>query len=513
MHDVVVIGGGVSGLACAHDLLEQGLDVQLLERQHRIGGNAQSRAFDGYLMELGPTTLNAAFPEVRARIARLGLADSAVPLGAGVRKRYLLDRDRGRLAGISTHPLGFFLSSYLSVPARILLAAEILRPPRPADAPEETVHQFVSRRFGREFANKVIDPMAAGIFMGDARVLSVAGAFDRLAAMERRHGSVIRAILASRRGGDPGRKLFSWPGGVATLPRALAERLGGRIATGVAVRSIARAEGRGGGFDVRTVRHGDLRARAVVLAVQPHVAAALCETLDPDTASAAGDIAAPPVAVVFLGYRRASVGHALDGLGYLTTRAGPDLVCGTGHVSGRDMGRDTGRNGGLFTNGAAISGTQFVSTMFPGRAPRGHVAIACYVGGARKPDLALAPEEQLVAAVHDELAATLSIRATPSVARLHRWPRGLPQYSLGHVARRQLLEDSFRRVPGLFLAGNYLDGVSLNCCLARARTVADQVARHMFGAGRDGAGRGQAGHDGAGLAQGGQSAAPGNGLA
>jgi len=177
MLDVLVIGGGISGLATAHDLMQRGYDVQLLERQTRVGGNAQSERLDGFLMEHGPTTLNAAFAPAMAHIRALGLDQSAVDLGPGVQKRYL--RDKGTLHGISTHPLGFFRSPYLSWTAKASLAAEILRP-RKQGQDEETIHAFAKRRFGAEFADKIIEPMAAGIFMGASRDLSIDGAFPKI---------------------------------------------------------------------------------------------------------------------------------------------------------------------------------------------------------------------------------------------------------------------------------------------------------------------------------------------
>ncbi len=443
--DVAVIGAGVSGLACAHDLAARGLKVQILERQQHTGGNAHSLRFDGFLMELGPTTLNAALPEAGARLDALGLSHLTIPLGAGVQKRYL--RDASGLHGISTHPLGFFMSDYLSPTARLSLLAEGLRRRRRRGG-DETVHGFVRRRFGREFADKVIEPMAAGIFMGDAHRLSINGAFPKLAEMEQRYGSVLRGILAAKRHSEPGRALFSWPEGIATLPRALAAQMRAQVRCGTTVTRISRSAGE---FRIETARHGTLNARAVVLAVQPHVVADLIAPLDADAGRAAAGIAAPPVAVVFFGYRRAQVAHPLDGLGFLSTRR-PDQ---------------------------AISGGQFASTMFTGRAPDGHVAISCYVGGARRPDLALLPAPELIDLVRAELSDLLGITGDAVMTRAHHWPRGLPQYTLGHAQRRDVLSTSSARLPGLHVTGNFLTGVSVTHCLASARLTATRVAADL----------------------------------
>lgn len=444
-HDVVVIGAGVSGLSCAHELVGQGFDVQVLERQVTTGGNAKSSRIDGFLMEHGASTLNAAFPKAMDRIRNLGLEASSRELGPEVQKRYLRDEDG--LHGISVHPLGFFLSGYLSLGARLAMATEILRP-RKTDDTEETIHQFATRRFGAGFADRIIEPMAAGIFMGDSKTLSINGAFPKLAELEQRHGSIMRGILAAKRGNEPGRKLFSWDDGVGTLPRTLTGLLGTRIHTGTTVTKIIKTPS---GFKIRTAGSGTLNARTVVLAVQPHVAAALLEDIDPVGAAATGDITAPPIGVIYFGYRKEQVSHPLDGLGFLSTK------------------RD----------GQAISGAQFCSTMFEGRAPQGHVSISCYVGGARNPELTGLPEKELVGIVGEELSGLLGIKGPPLLVRSQIWSRGLPHYTLGHKARRQTIETTDQRVPGLFLTGNFLKGVSITNCLETATETAKNVQAEL----------------------------------
>lgn len=445
-HDVIVIGGGISGLATADDLRGRGFDVQVLERQVIAGGNAISERFNGFLMEHGPTTFNASVPEAVDQISRLGILEGAHDLGPDVKRRYL--RDKGRLSGISTHPLGFLTSNYLSPKARFSVLMEGLRPQRKEDA-EETVYAFAARRFGREFADKVIDPMAAGLFMGDARQLSISGAFSKLPEMEQKFGSITRAILKAKRGSQPGRHLYSWRGGMATIPEVLIRRLGARVKTGVAVLKIART---GGGFEVRTDK-GLFRSKAVVLAVQPHVAAGFLTTLDQEAGHAAASITAPAINVAFLGFRRDQIAHPLDGLGFLSTK---------------DKNR-------------IISGAQFTSTMYDARAPQGHVAIQVYAGGVRNPELATLPQDDLISRILTELDELLGIKGGPVVTRLRRWALGLPQYTLGHGHRKAILETTSARVPGLFVTGNYLQGVSVANCLGSAGHTAQRVQNMMHG--------------------------------
>ena len=449
MTDVAVIGGGVSGLATAHELMRRGHRVVVLERQVRAGGNAVSERIDGFLMEHGPSSVNAASPDAAALSASLGLENLRCALGPGVRYRYLV-RD-GALWRLSTHPAGFLLSGYLSLRGRLRLLGEALVP---AGEPcgEETVAEFARRRFGREFTDRVIDPLVGGLYAGTAGSLSMAAVFPALVEMERRHGSVTRGVLKSRRGGAamPGRRLFSWRDGVGTLAVRLAEGLGPAVRTGVAVRRI---KALAGGYRVEAGPAGAVFARAVVLATQPHVAAALLEGVDTEGAEAAAAIDAPPLAVVFLGYRRAQVAHPLDGIGFLTPAS----------------------------EDRPLTGALFCSTMFSGRAPEGHVALAAYIGGARAPHLAGLPSADLVAVARAELGELIGARGEPVLARVRQWPRGLPQYRRGHGRLVAALRGAEDRQPGLFVTGNYLSGLSVAACVAEAKATSERVQGYLLG--------------------------------
>ena len=397
--DVAVVGGGISGLATAYRMKRAGFSVAVLERQARAGGNAHSERLGGFLMEHGPSTVNAASPAAAAVSRELGLDEVRCDLGDGVKRRYLATDDA--LTAISVGPFGFLTSAYLSPSARLRMMMEFMLPHR-LDGEEETVREFCVRRFGREFADRVIDPMVAGIYAGRASDLSVEAVFPKLVDLERQFGSVSLGMYQRYRQGAkmPGSRLFSWRDGIGTLPRALAERLGDGIRTGVTVRRIRPSLG---GFRIEAGAEGALHARSVVIATQPHVAAQLLDGLDDPAATAAGDIVAPPVAVVFLGFERGAVEHPLDGLGFLTSQ-------------------DQGRH---------LNGAQFCSTMFPGRAPEDCVAIAAYVGGVRAPDLARLPGDDLIELARTELSELIGSRGDPVVARVRHWPVGLPQYEIG----------------------------------------------------------------------------------
>jgi oxygen-dependent protoporphyrinogen oxidase len=432
-YDVAIIGGGVSGLAAAYELHRQGHRVVVLERQVRPGGNAVSERSDGFLMEHGPTTVNASTPAAAALSDALGLDAQRCDLGPDVRYRYLAGA--GYLHRIATHPLGLFTSGYLSARARLRMLGEMVVP-RLADGTEETVTEFWSRRFGPEFSQRVIDPLVGGLFAARASELSMRAVFPALMDMEQRHGSITRGVFDRRlsKGRMPGRRLYSWRDGIATLPNCLAAQLGPAIRTGVTVRRVKA-----------------VNAKAVIMATQPHVAASLLKGLDQVAAEAAAAIAAPPLSVVFLGYSRAQIDHPLDGLGYLTPSS----------------------------ENRALTGALFCSTMFPGRAPEGYVSIAGYTGGARSPDLAgLAPEE-LVEIAHSEFRDLLGARGEPVVTRVRQWPRGIPQYTVGHCERVAALCGSGDRQPGLFITGNYFTGPGIANCITQATETSGRVRRFL----------------------------------
>jgi oxygen-dependent protoporphyrinogen oxidase len=177
----------------------------------------------------------------------------------------------------------------------------------------------------------------------------------------------------------------------------------------------------------------------------------MLEGVDGVAASAAGEIDAPPVAVVFLGFRRSDVEHPLDGLGLLAPSC----------------------------EKRALLGAQFCSTMFPARAQDGHVALAAYIGGARSPDLARLPASKLIELARAEFRELIGARGEPAVARVRHWPRGLPQYRPGHEQRRQDIMELPERQPGLFITGNYIAGPSVAVCLEQAEETAGRTARFL----------------------------------
>lgn len=462
--DVAVVGAGISGLGTAWALARRGVRVALLEKRHSAGGRIFSERHGGFLMEHGPNALISPAPATESLIRDLALGDERIDRGGGVRHRYLV-RD-GLAHALPLDPLEFFASGFFSLRARLRLLAEPFVAPQARD---ESVADFARRRLGRELLDYLVDPLVGGLQAGDPERLGVTATFPHLKRMERESGSIVRGLLRARmlrrkgRGSlDPRqRMLFSFRGGMAALPAALAAGLGERVQLGMQVEKLVPERG---GWRLAVSRCGvaqSVRARAVVVALPAYAAAKLLQSIDAAVADAVRAIEHPPLAVVFLGYPAGAITHPLDGLGVLMPR-----------IEHR-----------------GVLGMLFSSTLFAGRAPKGHVAITAYVGGAREPELAAASPAELVRRVDEEMRRLFGARRKPIHARVRYWRAGLPQPGVGHAERIGGLRALEHALPGIFVTGNYLNGVSTAACIDEAFAVAGRVsanlARHVATAARE----------------------------
>lgn len=449
---VVVIGGGISGLAAAHRLKQAGRKVIVLDRRDVPGGRVYSECRDGFLVEHGPNSMISPAPGAESLIGALGLGADRIDKSSAVRHRYLVRN--GKAHALPIDPLGFFSSNFFSVRGRLRLLLEPFITRRLED---ESVASFIRRRFGPELLDYVFDPLVGGLYAGDPEKLSIAALLPRLKQLETHYGSVVRGAARKMLAGmdaryDPRRRmLFSFRHGMATLPRQLAASLGNRLRSGV---RVERMEPLAGGSYQLKLRIGEreetLQAGQVVIALPAYAAARLLENMAPEAASRLAGIEHPPLSVVALGFRREAISHPLDGLGVLTPT-----------VEKRN-----------------ILGFLFSSTLFAGRAPDDHVLLTAYVGGARQPDLAQLPREALIDLVRNEANSLLGCRGAPVFESVRYWRYGLPQPDLQHASRLQSLLDLEQEFPGLAVTGNYIAGVATATCIDTAVVAANRIAKH-----------------------------------
>jgi protoporphyrinogen/coproporphyrinogen III oxidase len=451
---VVVVGGGISGLACALRLEQLGVPVVLLEASDRLGGFLETTEQDGFLFEAGPQsfqgtkTLLGLIREVGVE-GELCKADPRAP-------RYVLRH--GRLLRIPMSPQAILGTSLLGVRARWRVVSEAFGRTTPPGE-EESIAAFVRRKFGHEILEYLVSPFVSGVYAGDPEKLSLRAAFPTLNQWEQEYGSVLRGAMKSRnsdraRGAPP---LCSFRRGMAALPRAIAAKLREMVRPGVAVKAIEGANGQAPSrFQVRAAEnHGGqtLPAQAVVMAVPAHVAAHLLAPVVPGLAQRLSGIAYASLAVVASGYYKRQAGAPLDGFGVLVPRG------------------ETHRTLGIVWN----------TSLFPGRAPEGQMVLTSFIGGATDPEIAAKSKTEIAAIVERDREQILGITGRPIASAIWVHQKALPQYNLGHGHVVETIRDAERSVAGLYFAGNYLEGPSVGKCVERAFQVAENVKAYFDG--------------------------------
>ncbi|WP_025324342.1 protoporphyrinogen oxidase [Deferrisoma camini] len=466
MKRVVVVGGGLSGLSAAwwvaQSAREAGVGVALtvLEREPQAGGKIRSSRKGGYLCEAGPNGFLDNKPSTIVLSRALGLGERLLRSRDEARKRFVFAG--GRLRQLPEDPVSFLASDILSIRGKLRLAAEFLLPQGDPDE-DESVAAFVRRRLGEEALDRLIDPMAAGIYAGDPETMSLRSSFPKVHQLEQRFGGLLRGMLEMRKmaaaagaqgpqSAGPGGVLWSYPEGLEELVASLADGVGReRVRTGVAAEGMERV---GRAWVVRTSDGEAVEADAVVLAVPAYDGARLLGPLDDRLADLLHAVPYVPAAVVCTGYPREGVPHPLDGFGFLVPKS----------------------------EGRRILGSLWSSSIFARRSPDGRVLLTQIVGGARNPELVGLDDAGLVAVVREELRITLGIEAEPEFVWIRRWDKAIPQYVVGHGDRLQEIEERVASLGGVFLAGNAFYGIGVNDCTARAQELGPQVVAWLAGA-------------------------------
>ncbi len=438
---MVVVGGGISGLTAAFRLIRGGLRVAVLEAAPRVGGAIETLRDGGWLAELGPNTVLESHPEVGELIRDCGLAAEKLVAAPAGKRRYVWKDET--LVPLPLGPVGFLRTPLFPPSAKLRLLREPWIP-RPARETEESIAGFVRRRLGPAFLDYAVGPFVSGVYAGDPERLAVRWAVPRIAALEAEHGSLIRGALAKKKGPAPRGGMISFRDGLDALPLRLAAEVG-ELHTGCAVRGLRPT---GGGFEVESPEMGDRwSARRVVLAVPADAAAQILVEATNGASRLLGEVPYAPVALVSLGFRRADVKHSLGGFGFLAPRREP----------------------------LRILGCLFPSSLFPGRAPEGHVLLTAFAGGRTDPAVVAWDEERLVSLALREIDRALGLRGQPVFRAVRRWPRAIPQYEIGHGRFAECAMEIERALPGLHLAGNFLGGVSVPDCIRRGAAVARAV--------------------------------------
>ena len=465
---VVVIGGGISGLAAAHRLVERSVPVTLLEGSPRLGGQIRTERDGEFVFETGADTLLTQKPWGIALCERLGLSAEIDDLGARQTGTAILLG--GRLIPV---PPGFVMmaptryrpvlaSPLFSWAGKLRLLAEPLVPRRHASQEDESLAGFVSRRFGREVLERVAEPVVAGLYTADAARLSLRLTMPRFLDLEAKEGSVTRGLRKAMRArgtrpfghGTGGGAFVALRSGMERIVTALAERMPeGSVRTGVRVSGVAKVEG--SGFRVQCESGERFEADAVIMACPAYEAARLLRGLDPEAAAGLESLVYASCATVHLVYGKADLRIPDAYFGFFVPR----------------------------TEGSGILACSFVSEKFHDRAPAGTAVLRVFVGGALRPGILQDHDAAIAARAHDALRDVLDIKVPPRASRVHRHPMAMPQYDAGAGPALARAVEQAERHDGLFITGGIAGAIGIPDCVRVAEAAADRVALRQ-GAGR-----------------------------
>jgi oxygen-dependent protoporphyrinogen oxidase len=470
---VVVIGGGLSGLAAAHRIQElsraaqRPVDVVVLEAKDRIGGVIWTDRVGGFTLEGGPDSFITNKPWGIDLCRRLGLVDHLIETDPTHRRSFVVRN--GQLAPV---PEGFVLlaphrilpvltSPVLSWRGKVRLLMDLVIPRRDSDI-EESLASFVRRRLGREALDRLVQPLVGGIYTGDPNDLSLKATLPQFLEMEREYGSLIKAARRQRSHQRESRQFerqasgarygmfVTLADGMDALPKALASTLpADSIRTGSPVRRISRTAG--ASWLVELLNGPPIEADAVIATTEAHATARMIDAEDPGLALQLRAIPYASSIIVNVAYQRDQVQHPLDGFGAVVPA-----------IEGR-----------------SILALSFLSVKFPRRAPAGSVLLRVFVGGATQPELFDLPDEAIKDLVARELSDLIGVSGPPRLFEIGRHPRAMPQYTLGHLERVAAIRRKLARHHLLFLTGIAFDGVGIPDCVHAAEITAEEVVASL----------------------------------
>ncbi|MHB1473693.1 MAG: protoporphyrinogen oxidase [Dermatophilaceae bacterium] len=455
---VVIVGGGISGLATAHAILRRlgsGVQLTLIEGGSLLGGKVATQEFSGHLVDTGPDALLVRVPAMVDLLEDLGLSDQIVApaaLGAHVWSRGRLRRlPTGTLFGVPDRLLPLVRSRLLSPAGLARAALDLVLPRRRPVSNDPSIAELVIPRLGSQVFDRLVEPLLGGVHAGRAAELSARSTVPDIAALARKNRSLYLGLRRLRRhalpaSGDP--VLVTLAGGLVRLVEALVARMG---ETDLRVDSTVRLVARdGSGYRVDLADGTSIPADAVVLATPAFVTAQLLADLAPDAVSVLEQVPYVDVATIWLAYPRSAVGRPLDGTGFLVP---PE-------------------------EGKLLVGCTWSSAKWPHLADDALVLIRCMVGRRGDGRWLGMDDDTLVRRVHDEVVEAMGMTAGPVHERIHRWPQAMPQYLVGHQARLDALDAVMHHLPGLYLTGAAYRGVGIASCVADAGRVASAVADH-----------------------------------
>jgi len=474
---IAVVGGGITGLAAAHRLLElkharqndvsRPIQVTLYEAGPRLGGIVATQQIQGYTVELGPDSFITNKPWAVDLCRRLGIEQQLIPTDATFRRSFVLRHGQPMLV-----PDGFQLmtpaqvwpiltSSIFSWWGKFRMGCEYFIPakrtPMPGSPEDESLASFVRRRFGQETLERLVQPLVGGIYTSDPEKLSLRATLPRFLDMEREYGSLIRASRKAAKTADRSEHatgarygLFATPeAGTARIIQTLADKIAS--STEILTRSAITGLERLASGEYRLTAEGQpvREFDRVILTVPTYRIAELVERYLPDWAAALREIEYASTTIVVSGHKLSDIRHPLNAFGLV--------------IPAIEKRR--------------ILAVSFTSRKFPNRAPDGHVQLRTFVGGAMQPELFQLSDNDVKQLVREELRDVLGVGGEPDFEIVARYPRSMPQYHVGHIERVARIRELGRTWPGIALAGSTYDGVGIPDSIHSGELAAEAVTQ------------------------------------
>lgn len=446
MAKVIICGAGISGLSTAHWLKSLGHEVIIFEAADRAGGVIQTLQQDGYLFEKGPNSFLDNVPEVFELCHALRLENQILKQSMRGNKRYIYLN--GELQEVPTGPGALMKTTLLSSSAKRGLLFEAFRSANYSKE-DESCASFIRRRAGTEVYENMFTPFVSGVYAADPEQLSVQASFPMLYDLERQHGSLSKGMLAkalSRKKSPPkprAKNICSFIHGMQTLTDALVKSLRDVLRLNC---PITRILPQGNSIEIESnwiKEHAD----AIVLTAPANTASNLLRELLPNTSAYFQTIPYNRMTVLGLGYKRERIKHPCDGFGFLVPRK-------------QDI---------------RILGSIWGSSLFAGRAPGGEKAFSVFIGGGLDKEAFNLSDDELFDLAKQDLFRAIGAEGEPVVKHIFRWERAIPQYPIGHVQKIEEMNNALKAIPSLFLTGNFIQGISVNDCIANGKKTALRV--------------------------------------
>lgn len=461
---IVVIGGGITGLSAAYRLIELqeenslDLEVLLVEKSHRLGGAISTVNKDGYLLELGPDMFFTKRPWALNLSKRLGLEAELIETNESKRgtsvlwQKKLLPVPKGFLMLAPSKIIPFLKTPLFSWSGKLRMLLDLFISRK--ESSDESLASFVRRRFGEEALERVAQPMIGGIYTADPEKLSLNATMPQFVQMEEKYGSVIRGMLQSRNDtpGDSGARysqFLSYKNGMSTLIEAIENKLPKRtLSLNEAVKRISHDRD---SWKIQTEER-EIDASGIIITTPAYHVGSLLKDIDNKLYEDLVSIEYASSVVVILAYQKDRIANSLDGFGFVV----PDI------------------------ENSKLIACSYSSIKFEGRAPKGHVILRAFVGGALNPDICGLGDEIIIETVVKELADILGIRSEPEFTMIQRYPDAMPQYHLGHIEKVGKIKEQVSRLKGLKIAGNAYDGVGISDSVHSGEQAAAAIVEDLF---------------------------------